>query len=124
MSTRPSTSQPTRSGSWRRPPLVGLAGSITTVTAHALGLPAYDAARIHLTGLSPEATLGACQSLLHMTRADRAALPFMHPGRVDVIGAGALVWHQVVQRVPARPAPPASSPPEHDILGIALSLAG
>lgn len=105
--------------------LVGLAGSITTVTAHALGLPAYDAARIHLTELTPEETLRSCQSLLHMTRADRAALPFMHPGRVDVIGAGALVWHEVVQRVAREAGTTRVITSEHDIIdGIALSLAG
>ncbi|HEY7722332.1 MAG TPA: Ppx/GppA phosphatase family protein [Pedococcus sp.] len=105
--------------------LVGLAGSITTVTAHALGLPGYDATRIHLTELTPEETLRSCQSLLHLTRADRAALPFMHPGRVDVIGAGALVWHQVVQRVAREAGTTRVITSEHDILdGIALSLAG
>ena len=104
--------------------LVGLAGSITTITAHALGLPAYDAARIHLTTLAPEVVLEACQSLLHMSRAERAALPFMHPGRVDVIGAGALVWHQVVQRVAAESGTSTVITSEHDILdGIAFSCA-
>ncbi|MDF2146915.1 Ppx/GppA phosphatase family protein [Knoellia sp. p5-6-4] len=104
--------------------LVGLAGSITTVTAHALGLPAYDASRIHLTTLAPEAVLAACESLLHLSRADRAALPFMHPGRVDVIGAGALVWHEVVQRVAAASGTTTVITSEHDILdGIAFSCA-
>ena len=104
--------------------LVGLAGSITTVTAHALGLPAYDAHRIHLTTLEPAVVLEACQSLLHLSREQRAALPFMHPGRVDVIGAGALVWHQVVLRVAAGSGTPVITS-EHDILdGIAYSCAG
>ena len=104
--------------------LVGLAGSVTTVTAHALGLPAYDPQRIHLTTLEPAVVLKACQSLLHMRRAERAELPFMHPGRVDVIGAGALIWHQVVQRVAARSGTTAVVTSEHDILdGIAFSCA-
>jgi exopolyphosphatase/guanosine-5'-triphosphate,3'-diphosphate pyrophosphatase len=104
--------------------LVGLAGTVTTITAHALDLPTYDAARIHLTTLPPHAVLAACESLLHMTRADRAALPFMHPGRVDVIGAGALVWHQVVQRVAAVAGISTVITSEHDILdGIAFSCA-
>jgi exopolyphosphatase/guanosine-5'-triphosphate,3'-diphosphate pyrophosphatase len=55
-----------------------------------------------------------------MTRAERAALPFMHPGRVDVIGAGALIWSRVVERV----AVPRVLTSEHDILdGIAFSIA-
>ncbi len=103
--------------------LVGLAGSVTTVTAHALGLPRYDAERIHLTTLPPEPVLDACESLLHMSRADRAALPFMHPGRVDVIGAGALVWHEVVARAADHGVRTVVAS-EHDILdGIATSLA-
>lgn len=104
--------------------LVGLAGSITTITAHARRLPAYDSSRIHLTELTPEAALEACHDLLTMTRADRAALPFMHPGRVDVIGAGALVWEQVVRRLADRGVRRVITS-EHDILdGIALSYPG
>jgi exopolyphosphatase/guanosine-5'-triphosphate,3'-diphosphate pyrophosphatase len=104
--------------------LVGLAGSVTTITAHALGLPAYLPERIHLSSLRPSAVLAACQSLLQMTRAQRAALPFMHPGRVDVIGAGALVWHQAVQRAVAESGTATVITSEHDILdGIAFSCA-
>jgi exopolyphosphatase/guanosine-5'-triphosphate,3'-diphosphate pyrophosphatase len=102
--------------------LVGLAGSITTITAHALGLPAYDAGRIHLTQLGPDDVWAACLSLLHMTHAERAALGFMHPGRVDVIGAGALVWERVVARLAERGVTRVVTS-EHDILdGIALGL--
>jgi exopolyphosphatase / guanosine-5'-triphosphate,3'-diphosphate pyrophosphatase len=54
-----------------------------------------------------------------MTRAERAALPYMHPGRVDVIGAGALIWARVVARVGAKRVLTS----EHDILdGIVWSL--
>ena len=79
--------------------LVGLAGTITTVTAHALGLPAYQRERIDGAELPVDAVLAACEDLLHRSHDERAALGFMHPGRVDVIGAGALVWHDVVTRV-------------------------
>jgi exopolyphosphatase / guanosine-5'-triphosphate,3'-diphosphate pyrophosphatase len=103
--------------------LVGLAGSVTTVTAHALHLSAYDPARIHLAELAPEQVVTACESLLHLPRAERAALGFMHPGRVDVIGAGALVWHQVVGRLAGLGVERVVAS-EHDILdGIALSVA-
>src|SRR5450756_132152 len=70
--------------------LVGLAGSITTITAHALRLTRYEPEKIHLSQLPSAQIIDACASLLSMTRAQRAALPFMHAGRVDVIGAGAL----------------------------------
>jgi exopolyphosphatase / guanosine-5'-triphosphate,3'-diphosphate pyrophosphatase len=103
--------------------LMGLAGTVTTITAHALRLPAYDASTIHLTTLPPEDVLSACRELVHLTHAERAALGFMHPGRVDVIGAGALVWHEVVRRT-AQVGVQRVVTSEHDILdGIALSAA-
>ncbi|WP_250506810.1 Ppx/GppA phosphatase family protein [Bowdeniella massiliensis] len=110
--------------------LVGLAGSVTTITAHALGLLAYDSAAIDGTNLSVEQIHASCAQLLHDSREQRAAYGFMHPGRIDVIGAGALVWDRIVARVHARTRE-AGHPiagavtSEHDILdGIALSAAG
>lgn len=107
--------------------LVGLAGSVTTVTAHALGLESYDAQRIHLAVTSPPRMRAAARDLLAMTRAGRAALGFMHPGRVDVIGAGALVWDRVIDRVQRDTGlgdELVIVTSEHDILdGIALSVA-
>ncbi|MGA8046077.1 MAG: exopolyphosphatase [Dermatophilaceae bacterium] len=104
--------------------LVGLAGSITTVTAHALRLDRYDPDRIHLAVIPAERIDEVVAELLTMTHEERAALPFMHPGRVDVIGAGGLVWDRVVRRVlAASPGIPVVTS-EHDILdGIALSAA-
>jgi exopolyphosphatase/guanosine-5'-triphosphate,3'-diphosphate pyrophosphatase len=100
--------------------LVGLAGSVTTVTGIALELPAYDAARIHHARIPAarvhEVTLG----LLRTTREQRAAIGVMHPGRVDVIGAGSLVLDRIMTRFGF--AEVVAS--EHDILdGIAWSLA-
>ena len=77
---------------------VGLAGSVTTVTALALGLTAYDPARIHLARMSAAEVTEVTDTLLRLPRVDRAALPAMHPGRVDVIGAGALVLREIVRR--------------------------
>lgn len=82
--------------------LIGLAGSVTTITAKALGLEVYDPQRIHGTFLSVEETLAACEWFVSSTRAQRETLGFMHPGRVDVIAAGAVVWGEVVKRVAAR----------------------
>ena len=78
---------------------VGLAGSVTTVAAVALGLEAYDADRIHLSRIAAADVAAVAATLLPMTRAERAALPVMHPGRVDVIGAGALVLATLVDRL-------------------------
>jgi len=79
--------------------VVCLAGSSTTVAAVALELPSYDSGAIHGARLPAPVVRQACDRLLAMTRAERAALPVMHPGRVDVIGAGALVLRTVVDRL-------------------------
>ena len=58
-----------------------------------------------------------------MSREERARLPYVHPGRVDVIGGGALVWSEVLARVLERSPDAQVVTSEHDILdGIALSL--
>jgi exopolyphosphatase/guanosine-5'-triphosphate,3'-diphosphate pyrophosphatase len=98
--------------------LVGVAGSVTTVAAMALDLPAYDSARIHRSRIPAERVHEATTRLLSMPREERAALPFMHPGRVDVIGAGALVLDAVLERLGLADLVVS----EHDILdGIAWS---
>jgi len=99
--------------------LVGLAGSVTTVAAIALGLEAYDSARIHHSRISAAQVHEIAGRLLAMTRAERAAIPVMHPGRVDVIGAGALILDRIMTRFGFAEVLVS----EHDILdGIAWSL--
>jgi exopolyphosphatase/guanosine-5'-triphosphate,3'-diphosphate pyrophosphatase len=100
--------------------LIGLAGSVTTVAAIAMGLPAYDAARIHHARVSAADVHEVTRSLLAQTRAARAAIGVMHPGRVDVIGGGALILDRIMQRFGFGEVLVS----EHDILdGIAWSLA-
>jgi exopolyphosphatase/guanosine-5'-triphosphate,3'-diphosphate pyrophosphatase len=106
--------------------VIGVAGTITTVTAHALGLPGYEPKAIHGSALSRDQVRAAATDLLAMDRRQRAALPYMHPGRVDVIGAGALIWRTVIDHVHALTAGSVDGAvaSEHDILdGIALSAA-
>ncbi|MFI5890719.1 exopolyphosphatase [Actinoplanes sp. NPDC051513] len=101
------------------PTVVGLAGTVTTVTALALGLDAYDATRIHHARVSRAAVAKVTADLLGMTVAERLALPVMHPGRADVIGGGALILSIILDRS-GHDFVIAS---EHDILdGIALSI--
>ncbi len=103
--------------------VVGLAGTITTITAHALRLPAYDPQAVHLAQVPVDVMRAACESLLTMGHGERAALPYLHPGRVDVIAGGALVWEQVLERCLERSPDAVVVTSEHDILdGIALSL--
>jgi len=78
--------------------LIGLAGSVTTVAALALGLTEYDSAAIHGSRISAAEVHRVTQELLRMTRAERATLGPMHEGRIDVIGAGALVLDQIMAR--------------------------
>jgi exopolyphosphatase/guanosine-5'-triphosphate,3'-diphosphate pyrophosphatase len=100
--------------------LVGLAGSVTTVAALALDLPAYDAEAIHHSRIPVADVRAASDALLVMSRAQRAALPVMHPGRVDVIGAGALVLRRIMDVTGAAEVLVS----EHDILdGVARSVA-
>ena len=100
--------------------LVGLAGSVTTVAAIAMGLPAYDSARIHHTQVRETDVHAVTSDLLAQNRTARAAIGAIHPGRVDVIGGGALV----LDRIMARFGFGEVLVSEHDILdGIAWSLA-
>jgi exopolyphosphatase/guanosine-5'-triphosphate,3'-diphosphate pyrophosphatase len=100
--------------------LVGLAGSVTTVAALALGLAAYDAARIHHSRISADQVHEQTSMLLAQSHAQRARLGVMHPGRVDVIGGGAMVLEAIMTRFGFSEVLVS----EHDILdGIAWSLA-
>lgn len=109
--------------------LVGLAGSVTSLTAYCLGLQTYDRTLVDGAVTSIAETVGCAERMLAMTRAQRLGLGFMHPGRADVIGAGALIWAQVVRRIAAAVQTDGGQltqvvTSEHDILdGIALSIA-
>ncbi|MFF4773874.1 exopolyphosphatase [Microtetraspora fusca] len=99
--------------------LVGLAGSVTTVAGIALDLPEYDPAAIHHSRIPAERVHEVSARLLASTHEERAAIPVMHPGRVDVIGAGALILDRIVRRYGFSEVVVS----EHDILdGIAWSL--
>ena len=99
--------------------LIGLAGSVTTVAGIALGLPAYDPARIHLARIPARQVHEIARDLLGQAYQQRARIPVMHPGRVDVIGAGALVLDRVLARFGFAEAVAS----EHDILdGMAWSM--
>ncbi|MDX2694481.1 Ppx/GppA phosphatase family protein [Streptomyces ipomoeae] len=100
--------------------LVGLAGSVTTLSAIAQDLPEYDSQAIHHSRIPYDRVREITEWLLRSTHAERAAVPSMHPGRVDVIAAGALVLLSIMERIGAEEVVVS----EHDILdGIAWSVA-
>lgn len=104
---------------------VGVAGTMTTIAALALGLEEYDSERIHLSRIPFDRLIEVCDRLIGMSRKDRAALGPMHPGRVDVIGGGALITRALARILSERAGIDELVVSEHDILdGIALSIAG
>ena len=101
--------------------LIAVAGTATTVAAAALGLTEYDRYAIHLSRISADKTHEVAAMFLTTTREQRLALGYMHPGRVDVIPAGALVLSEIMKATGAT----AFVASESDILdGIARSIAG
>ena len=108
--------------------LVGLAGTITTVTAHALGLESFEPEAIDGARLDVGTALASCEAIVHSTAAERESWGYLRPGRRDVIAAGALVWSEVIARVVEATAArghrlTCTVTSLHDILdGIALSL--
>jgi exopolyphosphatase/guanosine-5'-triphosphate,3'-diphosphate pyrophosphatase len=76
--------------------LIAVAGTATTVAAAALELSTYDRYSIHLSRISAEKVHAVSRAFLAMKREDREALGYMHPGRVDVIGAGSLVLSRIM----------------------------
>ncbi|MDH3010427.1 Ppx/GppA phosphatase family protein [Gordonia alkanivorans] len=102
---------------------VGVAGTMTTLAALGAGLTEYDSEKIHLSRISLADLDRVCWDLVHMTRADRAALGPMHPGRVDVIGGGSLVTLELARVLAERAGITELVVSEHDILdGIALGI--
>jgi exopolyphosphatase/guanosine-5'-triphosphate,3'-diphosphate pyrophosphatase len=99
--------------------IIGLAGSVTTVAAIHLGLPEYDPVAIHGHVVPVADVRSISDDLLATSHAQRAAISVMHPGRVDVIGAGALVLRRILDLTGLDEVVVS----EHDILdGIAWSL--
>ncbi len=76
--------------------LIAVAGTATTVAAAALELSTYDRYSIHLSRISAEKVYSVSKLFLAMKREDREVLGYMHPGRVDVIGAGSLVLSRIM----------------------------
>lgn len=99
--------------------VIGTSGTIKTIACGVLGLGSYDRGAFDGAVLANAGTAAFVDKLVAMTVAERRALPYMHPGRADVIGAGALIWSQILARVPV----PDHVVSEADILhGIAAAI--
>jgi exopolyphosphatase/guanosine-5'-triphosphate,3'-diphosphate pyrophosphatase len=79
--------------------LVAVAGTATTLQAMSLDLPRYDPDAIHRTWIGLSEVERSLDRLARMTNEERAALPFMAPGRGDVIVAGALIMAVTMRRL-------------------------
>jgi exopolyphosphatase/guanosine-5'-triphosphate,3'-diphosphate pyrophosphatase len=100
--------------------VVGVAGTVTAVAAHVLGLAVYDEARVHGAVLSRADVLDSCQWFAGASVAQRRQFSWLPPGRADVMGGGVLILDRVLHRVPTVATMVAS---EYDILdGLAWSL--
>ena len=101
--------------------VIAVAGTATTVAAAVLGLAEYDRYAIHLSRISTNDSEKTAAMFINLSRDQRLALGYMHPGRVDVIPAGALVLSEVMKATGATEFVACES----DILdGIARSIAG
>lgn len=103
--------------------LIGVAGTVTTVTALALGLERYSPEATHGAELPMSEAAAVCAWTLRSSRAERARHGAIHPGRVDVLGGGALIWERVLHRLSTTAGLTTARTSEHDILdGIALAM--
>ncbi|HEY0500125.1 MAG TPA: Ppx/GppA phosphatase family protein [Kutzneria sp.] len=102
---------------------IGVAGTVTTLSAVAQDLPSYDVLATHLSTLSVEQIHSVGDHLLSLTHDERAAVPTIHPGRVDVIGGGAIILRVLADHLAEHADITHLTVSEKDILdGIALSL--
>ena len=99
--------------------LIAVAGTATTVAAASMDLESYDRYAIHMSRIPAPEVHRIASMFQNSTRDAIASLKYMHPGRVDVITAGALV----LSRVLLATGQDSFIASESDILdGIALSL--
>jgi exopolyphosphatase/guanosine-5'-triphosphate,3'-diphosphate pyrophosphatase len=78
-------------------PLVGVAGTVTSLAAMALELATYDSARVHGHGLSLADLQRQIARLTQATAAEREAMVGLDPKRADVILAGAVILDRIAR---------------------------
>ena len=79
--------------------VIGVSGTVTTMSALALGLKEYDHRRVDGVRIPVDDAYAVDDRFLRMTREQRRAYKTIHPGRIDVVGGGAVVWNRVLAKV-------------------------
>lgn len=80
----------------RRPPLVGVAGTVTTLACLNLALEEYDPDAVHLSVLSARELDEHIVRLARLSARERLLVACMQPGREEVILAGAEILRAVM----------------------------
>lgn len=83
----------------RGAPLVGMAGTVTTLAACIQGHPRHDAAAVHGSKVGLEQVEAWLGRLAGMTHAQRLEVPALEPGRADLIVSGACIVAEVMHHV-------------------------
>ena len=81
--------------------VIGVAGTVTTVAAHALKIDKYDPNVLHGAAINSQQVSQTAADFIKLSFEERAALPYMHPGRVEVITAGAIVLDEIIKEIRA-----------------------
>jgi len=78
--------------------VIGLAGTVTALSALQLGLTHYDASRTHHSRLSAAQIVALCSRLARTSVAERRAL-LVEPARAEVLVGGALVLATIMNEL-------------------------
>jgi len=78
-------------------PLVGTAGTITTLAAMAQRLKQYDRTRIHNYALTLSTVKSLEKDLINKTASERLEMPGLEPGREFVIVAGTVILRRIME---------------------------
>ncbi len=79
--------------------IIGVSGTVTTMAALTMGLQHYDHTAVDGVHIGLEQAYAVNNRFLRMPRDCRRTYATIHPGRVDVVGGGAVIWSRVLERL-------------------------
>ncbi len=82
-------------------PVIGTAGTATTIAAFSLALTTYDPDKVTGHKLTADEVHQVRQRLFAATTAERRAMAGIEPQRADVIAAGVAIYHRLMHRIGA-----------------------